>query len=74
MKKNWYRLLILAISCGVLAGFSSGCAWSIGDCKDRPAVHPPTKGQELMDLKKAKDQGAISDQEYDNQRQQILNK
>ena len=33
----------------------------------------PTLGQELLDLKKAKDEGAISDQEY-NEMKEILKK
>jgi len=31
----------------------------------------PTLGQELLDLKKAKDEGAISDQEYNEMKEQL---
>jgi hypothetical protein len=52
----------------------AGCAWSIGDGKDRVTTNQPTRGQELIDLQKAKDQGAITQEEYDRQKKQILAK
>ena len=33
----------------------------------------PTLGQELLDLKKAKDEGAISDQEYEEMKDKLKN-
>ena len=33
----------------------------------------PTLGQELLDLKKAKDEGAISDQEYNEMKEKLKN-
>ena len=33
-----------------------------------------TVGQELIDLKKAYDEGALSEEEYNNLRQELLNK
>lgn len=51
----------------------SGCAWSIGGREGETRVQP-TRGEELMDLKRAKDTGAISEQEYEAQKQRILNK
>ena len=33
-----------------------------------------TLGQELMDLKKAHDQGVISDSDYESQREKLLNR
>lgn len=74
MKQLSIQTLALFVACGVLAGVASGCAWSIGDAKDRTVVQQPTRGQELLDLKKAKDSGAISEEEYNNKRQEILNK
>jgi hypothetical protein len=35
-------------------------------------VNPPTTGQQLLDLKKALDSGAISQQEYEVLRESIL--
>lgn len=66
-------LTLLAVTT-ILIGTGSGCAWSIGDSKHEPTnVHPqPTRGQELIDLKKALDQGAISQAEYEKTKQQIM--
>lgn len=72
MKQKACRALVLVISCGILAGFLSACAWSIGEGKDRVTTNQTTRGQELIDLKKAKDQGAITEAEYETQKAQIL--
>ena len=69
---KWAGLLVIAAAVG---GLLSGCAWSIGS--DRCAgkvVAAPTRGQELIDLKKAKDQGAITEEEYQAQRKAIMEK
>ena len=69
---KWVGLVVITVAAG---GLLSGCAWSIGS--DRCAgkvVAPPTRGQELIDLKKAKDQGAISEEEYQAQRKVIMEK
>jgi hypothetical protein len=43
--------------------------------KDQPAgSKAPTAGQQLVDLKHAKDVGAISDAEYETQKAKILGK
>jgi hypothetical protein len=49
----------------------AGCVFSVGGGKEVTSARP-TRGQELVDLKKAKDQGAISQEEYDAKRKQIL--
>ena len=49
----------------------SGCAWSIGSDKAHSVVVRPTHGQEFIDLKKAKDQGAITEEEYEAQKKKI---
>jgi hypothetical protein len=72
MKNNvskWAGLAAVVTIAGLLA---TGCAWSIGGKGDAKTVAQPTKGQELVDLKKAKDQGAISDADYEAQRAKIL--
>jgi hypothetical protein len=38
----------------------------------KSVVQPATVGQQLLDLKKAKDAGAISDEEYQAQKAKIL--
>jgi hypothetical protein len=74
MKQLAIKSLGLLVICGVLAGVVSGCAWSIGDGKNPSVVQKTTKGQELIDLKRAKDQGAITEDEYNSKRQEILNR
>jgi hypothetical protein len=74
MKKKLIVSLLSTFASALLMFSLSGCAWSIGDGKGHANIHQATKGQELVDLKKAKDQGAINDEEYENQRKQILNR
>jgi hypothetical protein len=74
MKQKLLRPLAVVLTCGVLSGLLAGCAWSIGGEKDGTTSHQPTRGQELVDMKKARDQGAITQEEYENQKRQILAK
>jgi hypothetical protein len=53
-----------------MAGTFSSCAWSIGG--ERAKGDHPTQGQELIDLKRARDAGAITPDEYETQKRQIL--
>jgi hypothetical protein len=62
------RVVMMALAGGLL----SGCAWSIGSDKQGTAVTKPTRGQELVDLKKALNDGAITQEEYDAQKKKIL--
>ena len=55
----------------VLGILTSGCAWSVGGSKGT-TVAKPTQGQELIDLKRAHEEGAISDSEYESMRAKIL--
>jgi hypothetical protein len=65
--------LVVLTTCGILSGLLAGCAWSIGDGKGHEhATIQPTRGQELIDLKKAKDQGALTQDEYEAQKKQVL--
>lgn len=59
-------LLPAALAAILLA---TGCA--VGNTKQ---VQQPTVGQELIDLQRARETGAISDREFEEQRQQILNR
>ncbi len=72
MKRKVLTLLALIISFGALGVAATGCAWSIGDGKGHVTNNQPTRGQELIDLKKARDQGVITPEEYENQKKQIL--
>ena len=71
MKRYVWKLGTLTATFALIGCFLSGCAWSIGEHKDHSA---PTRGQELIDLKRAKDTGAITEEEYQAQKQRILGK
>ncbi|MBM3878475.1 MAG: hypothetical protein FJ387_01980 [Verrucomicrobia bacterium] len=71
MKIMTTRRGTLAATWVLLVALTAGCAWSVGGKRgDAPA--PPTRGQELIDLKRALDAGAISPTEYDQQKQRLL--
>ncbi len=74
MKVTMKRSLLITL-CSIIAsaGLLTGCAWSIGGKGAESSVQP-TKGQELIDLKRAKDTGAISDEEYEAQKQRAMQK
>ena len=73
MKRKVTKCLGLLVITGLLGGLLSGCAWSIGSDKGSgKIVSQSTRGQELIDLKRAKDQGAITDDEYQSQRKLIM--
>ncbi len=60
----------------MLAVFSAlallgGCAWQVGGGPKNVKMEP-TKGQQLIDLKKAKDEGALTDSEYEAQKAKVL--
>ena len=75
MKKQVFRsgiLLGVALTLGILA---TGCIASIGGGgKERVTSAQPTRGQELLDLQKAQNSGAITPEEYDVQKKRILEK
>jgi hypothetical protein len=59
----------LHISALLLMTTLAGCVFSISGSGTQP-----TKGQQLIDLKNARDRGAITQQEYDQQKTQILSR
>ena len=72
MKQKLLRRILLLSACVTLAAGLTGCIASIGGGKDRVTTVQSTKGQELLDLQKARDKGAITPEEYENQRKLIL--
>jgi hypothetical protein len=71
MKQRLTRWTVLATTGTIMGLLLSGCAWSIGSDKAHSVVVRPTHGQEFIDLKKAKDQGAITEEEYEAQKKKI---
>jgi hypothetical protein len=49
----------------------TGCSWQVGG-GTKSAIIQPTIGQQLLDLQKAKDAGAITDSEYQAQKAKVL--
>ena len=70
MRKQIGRNLSIATVCILL----TGCAWSVGGEKGGTTVHKPTKGMELIDLRKAHESGAISEEEYNQLKGDIVGK
>jgi hypothetical protein len=58
--------------CTVMAALVSACSWSVGG--RGAATVQPTRGQELVDLKKARDAGAMTEEEYQAQRKHVMEK
>jgi len=69
MKRKILQIGILTASLGVIVCLLSACAWSVGG---ESAHTQPTRGQELVDLKRAKDQGVINEDEYQAQKRKVL--
>jgi hypothetical protein len=63
----------MALILGTLAATLSGCVVALGN-RDlgQPASRKATLGQELTDLKKARDTGAISEDEYQATKKRLL--
>ena len=71
MKHRLCALFLVVIFSAVIL---AGCCG--GGKKETKVINQPakttTKGQELQDLKKAKDQGAISEKEYEEAKKKVL--
>lgn len=75
MKSGWCKTVSSLVASCVLGVLISGCAWSIGEKHAEAGPgNKPTRGQELIDLKKARDTGAITPDEYEAQKQKLLEK
>ena len=72
MKQRLTRWTVCATTGAIMGLLLSGCAWSIGSDGAHSAAVRPTHGQELIDLKKAKDQGAITEDEFEAQKKKIM--
>ena len=63
------KLTLAAIACAALS--SAGCVWSLGGGETKKVVQP-SQGSQLTDLKKARDEGAITEEEYVSMKKKIL--
>ena len=65
------RLAVFAI-CGLLLFGVTACGGGGAELKSE--VSTTTVGQQLMDLKKALDSGAMTQQEYEKERKKVLDR
>jgi hypothetical protein len=65
------NLVLFSVCCLLLLG-AAACGG--GGAEVRSEVSTTTTGQQLMDLKKALDSGAMTQQEYEKERKKILEK
>ncbi len=72
MKTNKTMGLSPLIGTGALCVLLAGCQWSVGGKKGGSTVIEPTKGQQLIDLQKAHQSGAIDDGEYDKLKGEVV--
>ncbi len=70
------RLIIAALGGLLIVFLASGCHISLGGGTQhhRHEYFQTTRGQELLDLEKAREEGAVSECEYRAQRRKILEK
>ncbi len=66
--KRWMTLFLLGAAIAL-----SGCSGGGADVRSENRIEGTTKGQQLLDLKKAFDAGVISESEYEKERKKILN-
>ena len=66
--KKFLLPILAAVSAMTLV---AGCAWELGGGSKITTVQP-TVGQQLVDLQKAKDAGALTDAEYQAQKEKVL--
>jgi hypothetical protein len=64
------KYILIPVTAAVLA-LSSGCAIGIGN-RDHDVPRHTTLGQELTDLKTARDSGVLSESEYHEQRERLM--
>jgi hypothetical protein len=69
MRKMAFNTIAAVMACALVLGLA-GCGG--GGAKVQSEISTTTTGQQLMDLKKALDSGAISQEEYDKERKKIL--
>jgi Short C-terminal domain len=66
------RAIPVILAGSIIVGLT-GCVFSLGGSKEVTSTRT-TRGQELIDLKRARDQGAITPEEYEAKRRQILDR
>jgi len=70
MANGFIKTLTLLMLCGLLLAGVVACGG--GGAEVKSEVSTTTVGQQLIDLKKALDSGAMTQQEYEKERKKIL--
>lgn len=65
-------MLRILMICLMIAVGLTACGG--GGAEVKSEIHTTTKGQNLLDLKKAYEAGAMSEKEYEREREIIMNK
>jgi hypothetical protein len=68
---TWMKKACIVLAALAAAG-SSGCAWGILNRGSIAHSRNTTIGQELIDLKEAKEKGALSDEEYTKVKKAVM--
>jgi hypothetical protein len=73
---NAPRMAAVIVMVALAASLSGCCGGGTKEVRETSPVNVETKssGEQLMDLQKAHESGAISDKEYNQMRQDIINK
>ena len=66
------KLIVLSAAVFALIPLLTGCIAAIGN--GTPNNHNGTVGQQMIDLQKAKDAGAITESEYQTEKAKVLGK
>jgi uncharacterized membrane protein len=72
MNRSWIGAALVMMLAGALMG--GCCCPGGGDSKTETHITTTTTGQQLIDLQKAYESGAITEKEYNRQKQEILDK
>jgi hypothetical protein len=67
------KIIISSFAALAVLALITGCSLELGT-GSTTRIENATVGQQLIDLKKAKDIGALSDAEYDQEKAKILNR
>ena len=71
MKRPWILTAMIAI---VIATGVSGCGGGGAKTQTQTDIRTTTTGQELIDLQKAYEAGAISKEQYEKEKKRILSR
>ena len=73
MSRGTFSAVAVAVAVGLVCLNLSGCMFIAGgDAPPAPAAPRPTLGRELRDLKLAREDGAVDEEEYHAAKQRLL--